>query len=130
MLWTMQYRILSDSVVVIHFLFILFVVFGGFLVFRWPKIAWLHIPAFLWGGLIGIAGWICPLTYLENDLRILSAESGYPGGFVERYIIPLIYPDMLLPGGFPRYGFIAIGIAVLIINAGIYWRIRKKLTDL
>jgi len=122
----MEPSLIADSVVVVHLAFIIFVIFGGFLSFRWPKVAWFHVPAFLWGGLIEIGGWVCPLTYLENDLRIKSVAGEYQRTFVEQYIIPLIYPDLLFPGGFPRSGFIAIGIAVLFLNAVIYWRLRKK----
>ncbi len=123
----MLYRALADTTVAVHFLFVLFVVLGGLLVLRWPRVAWLHVPAFAWGAAIEFGGWICPLTYLENDFRMRGAAEGYGTSFIEHYLLPLIYPDLLFPGGFPRAGFIAIGLFVLAVNAVIYWRVWKKL---
>ncbi len=123
----MLYRALADAAVGIHFLFVVFVLLGGLLVLRWPKLAWLHVPVFAWGAAIEFGGWICPLTYLENDFRMRGAAEGYDTSFIEHYIVPLIYPDLLFPGGFPRAGFIAIGLFVLAVNAVIYWRVWKKL---
>ncbi len=123
----MLYRALADAVVTVHFGFILFVVLGGLLVLRWPRLAWLHVPAFVWGAAIEFGGWICPLTYLENDFRARGAAEGYDTSFVEHYIVPLIYPDLLFPGGFPRAGFVAIGVFVVAVNAAIYWRLWRKL---
>ena len=122
----MLYRALADATVGVHFGFILFVVLGGLLVLRWPRVAWLHVPAFAWGAAIEFGGWICPLTYLENDFRARGAAEGYGASFVEHYLLPLIYPDLLFPGGFPRGGFIAIGVFVLAVNAVIYWRVWKN----
>jgi hypothetical protein len=117
----MLYRALADVAVVVHVLFVLFVLFGGLLVFRRPRVAWVHVPAFVWGVMIEFGGWICPLTYLENSLRVLGAAEGYDTSFVERYILPLIYPDLLCPGGFPRAGFVWIGVFVLVLNVTVYW---------
>lgn len=122
----MLYRTLADATVAVHLMFIVFVVAGGFLVLRWPRIAWLHVPTFLWGGGIELAGRVCPLTYLENDFRMKAAAGGYATSFVEHYVLPVIYPELLFPGGFPRAGFIALGIAVLALNAAIYWRVWRK----
>ena len=122
----MLFRILADVVVGINLLFVIFVATGGVLAFRWPRIAWVHVPAFLWGGLIAIFGWVCPLTYIENDLRKKGAEAGYSGGFIEAYILPLLYPELFFTGGFPRSGFISIGVFVLALNVVIYWRVLKK----
>lgn len=121
----MLYRVLADALVILHLLFIVFVVGGGALVWRWRKLAWAHVPAFLWGAGIEVLGWVCPLTYLENYLRAEGARGGYGTSFVERYLLPLIYPELLFPGGFPRTGFIAIGIFVLVLNAAIYWRLWR-----
>ncbi|MCZ6849964.1 MAG: DUF2784 domain-containing protein [Alphaproteobacteria bacterium] len=121
----MLYRILADATVVLHLSFIVFVLAGGMLVWRWRKLAWAHLPAFLWGAAIELFGWVCPLTYLENHFRAMSSRAGYATGFVEHYLMPLIYPDLLFPGGFPRVGFVAIGVFVLIFNAVIYWRVWK-----
>lgn len=122
----MLFRVLADVVVGFHFLFIVFVAMGGLFAFRWPRMAWVHVPAFLWGAGIALVGWICPLTTLENDLRNKGAEAGYEDGFIEAYILPLIYPELLFAGGFPRGGFIAIGLFVLTLNTAIYWRVLKK----
>lgn len=124
----MAYRILADGAVVAHLLFILFVIGGGFLVFRWPRLAWVHMPAFLWGALIEMAGFVCPLTYLENDLREKATVGGYDSSFVERYILPVVYPERLFAGGFPESGFFWIGVFVLALNGAIYgrlWQGRK-----
>tara|TARA_R110002096_G_scaffold416576_2_gene619548 strand:- start:404796 stop:405179 length:384 start_codon:yes stop_codon:yes gene_type:complete len=121
----MTFHLLADMLVMLHLLFIIFVTLGGLLVFRWPFIAWFHVPAFLWGGGIAILGWICPLTYLENDLRERAGASGYTGGFIEYYLLPIIYPERLF-GDFPRGGFIAIGIFVFVLNAFIYWKLYRR----
>lgn len=115
---------MADIVIGFHFLFIVYVLLGGFLVFRWPKTAWAHVPCFLWGAIIEIGGWICPLTYLENHLRQQETEAA--ASFVETHIMPLIYPELLFPGAFPRSGFIWIGLFVLALNAVIYWRVWRK----
>ena len=122
----MPYGILADATVAAHFLFIFFVLLGGFLVLRWPALAWLHLPVLLWGVGIELIGWICPLTYLENHFRALARAEGYGASFVEHYLVPLIYPALLFPGGFPRSGFIAIGVFVAVINAVIYWFVWKR----
>lgn len=122
----MPYRLLADATVAIHLLFIVFVITGGLLALRWPRIAWLHIPAFLWGGGIEIAGRICPLTYLENHFRAEAATQGYTTSFAAHYILPVIYPELLFPGGFPRVGFIALGVTVLAFNTAIYWHLWRR----
>ena len=91
----MLYSILADAVVLLHALFILFAVFGGLLLLRWRWFVWLHLPALLWGAGIEISGGICPLTPLENELRQLAGAEGYTGGFIEHYLIPIIYPAAL-----------------------------------
>ena len=112
---------LADLVLVVHFLFIAFVVAGGFAAVRWPRLAWAHIPCFAWGALIEFAGWICPLTPLENDLRIASGQAGYSGGFIEHYLLPVIYP-----GALTREMQIWLGLSVLALNAVAYaWLLRR-----
>ncbi len=120
----------ADLIVLIHFAFILFVMFGGFLVMKWRAFIWLHLPAAVWGVLIEFFGWICPLTTWENQLRRHN-ESEYSTGFIEHYIIPLIYPE-----GLNRDIQIVLGIALILLNLFIYaWCFRKwasqsrKLTD-
>lgn len=119
------YRALADVVVVIHFCFVIFVVLGGVLVLRRPWLAWLHVPAAVWGALIEFAGWICPLTPLENHLRALGREPGYSGGFVEHYITAVLYPS-----GLTRGMQVAIGVFVLAVNVTVYTilivRMRRK----
>jgi hypothetical protein len=115
----------ADGVVVLHFAFILFVVAGGLLVLRWPRLAWLHLPVVAWGAGIEFVGWICPLTPLENRLRRAAGEAGYAQGFIEHYLLPLIYP-----AGLTREIQIALGLFVLGVNALVYgylwWRWRSK----
>ena len=114
----MLYRLAADVVLILHLAFVLFVVLGGLLVLRWRRLAWLHLPAAVWGATIELAGWICPLTPLENRLRRMGGESGYPGGFVEHYIWPVLYP-----AGLTRGWQIALGLFAISVNALIYGRI-------
>lgn len=119
----MIHRLLADAVLVLHLGFILFVVLGGFLVLRRPRLAWLHVPVFLWGAAIEFGGWICPLTPLEKWLRERGGEVAYAGGFVEHYLTALIYPV-----GLTRNIQLLIGAGVLAINAAIYlkfWQRRR-----
>ena len=95
---TTLYGLLADAVVLLHFGFLLFVVFGGLLVLRWRRIAWLHLPAAAWGAFIELYQHTCPLTPLENWLRARAGLSTYGGGFIDHYILPLIYPPGLTPG--------------------------------
>ena len=104
----------AEFLVLLHFLFILFVIFGGFLVWKWQKLIWLHLPAALWGALIEFGGWICPLTRLENRLRS-NAQGGYTTGFIEHYLLPIIYP-----GALTREIQIGLGIIVVVLNVFIY----------
>jgi hypothetical protein len=94
----MNYRTLADLTVLLHFGFVLFVVVGGLLVLRWPRLRWMHLPAAVWGVLIEFFGWICPLTPLENHLRDLRGQSGYAGGFIDHYIVSVLYPEADSPG--------------------------------
>ena len=88
----MLWKCAADAVLTLHALFVAFVVGGGILTWRWPRIAWVHAPALLWGTWIEISGWICPLTPLENHLHLLAGEAGYSGGFLEHYLVPVLYP--------------------------------------
>jgi len=117
----MSYRLMADIVVVTHFAFTIFVLLGGILAIWWRKVIWLHIPAAVWGALIEFAGWICPLTPLENRLRVKGGEAGYPGGFVEEYVLPVIYP-----AGLTREIQIILGILVITVNLVIYWKVFHK----
>jgi uncharacterized protein DUF2784 len=112
---------LADLVVVLHFAFVLFVVFGGLLALRWPKMVYVHLPAALWGAFIELAGGICPLTPLENALRAQSGRPGYAGGFVEHYVLPLLYP-----AGLTRNTQLILGALVIGINLFIYGVIARE----
>lgn len=119
----MIYHLLANTVLVIHGLFIVFVVLGGLLVFWKRWIAWIHLPVALYGVLVEWIGWICPLTPLENHFRHLAGAEGYSGGFIQHYLLPLIYPVNYTPTL-----QLILGAAVLLINLCIYsllvWRIR------
>jgi hypothetical protein len=91
----MSFRLLADAIVVFHLAFVLFVVVGGLLVVRRPGLAWVHLPAVVWGAWIEFAGWICPLTPLENWLREQGGEPGYTATFVDQYVMPVLYPASL-----------------------------------
>ena len=119
--WCMAFRMAADAVLVLHLLFVVFVVLGGLAVLRWPRLAWLHVPAAIWGVLIEFGGWICPLTPLENSLRERGGEVGYTGGFIDHYVTSFIYPD-----GLTRPMQFAIGALVLVINVYVYWRLWRK----
>ena len=111
----MIYRLLADLVFLVHLLFVVFVILGAIAVWWRPKLAWLHLPAVAWGALIEFAGWICPLTPWEQRLRVLAGEHGYSGGFVEHYLLPILYPS-----GLTREIQIALGLLVLIVNGTAY----------
>jgi hypothetical protein len=121
----MAYRLLADAVLVLHGAFILFAVLGGLWVLRRPKWIWLHLPAFLWAGFIELSGGICPLTPLENRLRVLGGAGAYRGDFIDRYLMSWIYPDELT-----RVTQIVLGLLVIAFNAllyGLIWtRIRRR----
>ncbi len=110
-----MYQLLADSVLVLHFLFIVFVLGGGLLVLRWPRLAWLHLPAVVWGVVVEMMGWVCPLTPLENQFRAMAGTNAYTGDFIQRYCLPLLYPAGLTP----HIQMILAGV-VLILNAVIY----------
>jgi hypothetical protein len=113
--------LLADVVVILHGVFVLVAVLGGLLIFRWRWCAWFQIPAFLWAGFIEASGGICPMTPLENWLRTLGGAAAYRGDFVDRYLIPLLYPNDLT-----REIQIVLGIFVVLFNMGIYGVYWKK----
>ena len=117
----MIYRVLADLVLVIHLAFVLFVVLGGLLVLRWPRLALVHIPAAIWGVLIEFSGWICPLTPLENSLRMKGGEAGYSGGFIEHYVLPTLYPS-----GLTRPTQLVLGSIVLVLNLAAYTMVMSR----
>ena len=113
----MSYGALADLVVALHFGFVLFVGSGGLLVLRWRRVAWLHVPAVVWGVWIEFSGRICPLTPLENQYRQLGGRAGYSGGFIEHYILPVLYPH-----GLTRTAQVILGLAVAAFNIWLYLR--------
>ena len=124
----MLYNSLADLVLVLHGFFVLFVLLGGFLVLWKSSVAWYHIPAVFWAANIEFFGWICPLTPLENMLRERGGVSGYDTGFVEHYIVPILYPVSLT-----RQMQVGFGLIILSVNIGIYFtawnRMRKAGRD-
>ena len=117
----MLYHWLANLIVLIHLGFVLFVVLGALLVIRWPRLVWIHAPAAIWGALIEFAGWICPLTPLENHFRRLAGEGGYQGGFIDHYVTALIYPS-----GLSRNFQILLGVMVVLVNVACYWIIVRR----
>ena len=116
-----MYGLLADLVMVLHFGFILLVVFGGPLVLRWQRFALLHLPAVLWALFLELKpGTLCPLTPLEQSLRLQAGESAYRGGFIEHYLGSIIYPDMSVQDQY------YLGIALFVLTVVIYWRVYKK----
>ena len=121
----MFWRMAADALVVIHLGFILFVMLGGLLLLRWPSLIWLHVPAVAWGVIVECLHLGCPLTPWENQLRRVAGQAGYDGGFIEHYLIPLIYPAGLTP-----QIQIGLGAIVVLVNLAVYtwliWRWRNK----
>ena len=117
----MNFQYLADMVVFLHAAFVLFVLLGGVAVLRWRRLAWLHLPAALWGAMIELGGWICPLTYLENHLRRMGGEAGYGVTFIERYLEPLLYPL-----GLTRHTQLVFGLSALFLNLAIYARLWNQ----
>lgn len=117
----MLWRLAADAVVWLHLTFILFVLLGALSVLRWPRLAWLHVPAVSWAVAVELLHLYCPLTPLENHLREAAGQAGYTGGFVEHYLIPLIYPAGLTP-----QVQLWLGAVVLLVNVPVYlwlvWR--------
>ena len=117
----MFHQRLADVVLLTHLAFVAFVVLGGFAVLKWPRLAWVHLPAVVWGVLIEFAGWICPLTPLENALRQAGGGPAYGGGFIEHYVAGALYPE-----GLTRGLQIALGAVALLVNVLVYWRLARR----
>lgn len=116
----MTYRILAEIVLVLHFCFVIFVVFGGLLVLRRRWIAWLHLPAVAWGIVIEFFWWACPLTSLENYLREAGGEAGYTNGFIDYYITAILYTPLS-----PNIR-IALGLLLIIFNLIVYSYLLRR----
>lgn len=120
----MIYLVTAGAVALLHLAFVLFVVAGGLLAFRRLRVAWVHVPAVVWGVSLEFVGWQCPLTPLENWLRMKGGGGGYAGGFIDHYILPLLY----IPGS-SRAVQLALGIFALVLNLAIYaFLIRRRLS--
>lgn len=117
----MIYRILADILVLLHLAFVCFVVLGGLLVLRRRRWAWVHLPVAVWGAMVEFMGWVCPLTPLEVRFRVLGGEVGYSGGFVENFLIPLLYPGTLT-----REHQVVLGLVVVAVNAVFYGLAARK----
>ena len=124
----MGYLFLADLVVICHTAFILFALLGGLLLWWQRWWGWIHVPAFVWSGIIELTGGICPLTHLEYRLRILGRGDTYRGDFINHYVIPLLYPESLT-----REIQIVLGACVILLNVGLYanfwhtqWWQKKK----
>ena len=115
-----MFRILADVTVVLHLAFVLFVAFGGLLVVRRRRLAWVHLPAAAWGAWVEFAGWVCPLTPLENWLRGQSGGPVYTSSFLERYLVPILYPSSL-----SREFQAVLGGLVVLVNAAMYWAVLR-----
>lgn len=121
----MGYRAVADLIVVVHLAFVLFVVVGGVFVRRWHWTAFIHVPCAAYGAAIEMWGWTCPLTPLENRLRALAGERGYTGGFVEHYLVHILYPEPL-----SKLAQAFLGVFVVVANAAIYaWAFRRWRTS-
>lgn len=114
----------ANFLMIVHLMFILFVIMGGLLLFWRPRTAFIHLPSLAWGVIIELNNWICPLTPLEQGLRRAAGEEGYSGGFIDHYIIPLIYPEGLTPEIQQMLGF-----SVLLLNVIIYgaWLLKRNI---
>ena len=110
-----MYSALADIVVLLHFIYVIFAVAGGILCIWRPKIVWLHVPAAMWAALISFGGWICPLTYLENRLRVKGPDTVYGQEFIVKYLEPVLYP-----GGLTQIHQIGLGIIVIVLNLAVY----------
>jgi len=124
----MWYKVGADIVLIVHFAFVLFVIFGGLLVLRWPSLVWAHVPIAIYGATIEFIGFVCPLTPLENALRRGGGEAGYSGGFIEHYITATIYPS-----GLTREIQVVLGVGVVVLNGVVYTiaiaRARARVRD-
>ena len=121
----MIYRILAELLVVVHFAFIVFVIFGGFAALKWQWMALVHIPVAAWGAIVELKSWVCPLTPWENKLRILAGQEGYDEGFIEHYLMPIIYPPGLTRDIQTTMGLLVVAINLVIYGVVLYRMLRN-----
>lgn len=113
----------ADALLAAHFAFVVFVLGGGMLALRWPRIAWLHLPCAAWGALVEFADLPCPLTAWEHALRGVDSDLG----FVARLLAPILYPDLAWPGVLSPPVRVALGSIVLALNAAVYaWVFKTR----
>ena len=117
----MVYQSLADLVLLLHVVFIVFVLLGGLLAFRWHWVPMAHLPAAAWGVAVELFGWVCPLTPLESALRRAGGGTGYSAGFIEQYIVPLVYPTELT-----RNLQLVLGVIVVVVNVVVYVLILRR----
>ena len=115
-------HILATTVLLLHFAFVVFAIFGGIAILYRRWVAWLHLPAVLWSSVVNLAGFVCPLTPLENRFLAAAGQAGYPGGFIEHYIGALVYP-----AGMTRAVALTAGISILVWNAAVYTLVIVRL---
>ena len=118
----MLYQALADLVALTHLAFILFALLGGLLALRWHWVPWAHLPAVCWGVAVEFFGWFCPLTPIENSLRRASGTAGYSGGFIERQLMPIIYPAELT-----REFQLFLGFILVVVNLAVYLAVLRRL---
>ena len=118
----MIHLLAANAVLILHLLFICLVLLGGLAVARWPRFAFIHLPAAVWGFLVEAMGWYCPLTDLENALLRMAGESGYAGSFLEQYLLAAIYPE-----GLTREDQWLLAGLVALVNVGLYgWMLARR----
>ena len=115
------FRLMADATFLLHLAFVVFVLLGGLLVVRWPRAAWAHLPAVAWGAWVEFAGSVCPLTPLENWLREQGGAAAYRSGFIEHYLLPVLYPASLT-----RTLQWGLGSVALLVNAVIYIAVLRR----
>jgi len=116
-----MYEFLATFTLIIHFLFIVYVILGGLLFFIKHWTIYFHIPAFLYGVYVEFTQSICPLTYLENFFLSKAKVAMYSTSFIQNYLIPIIYPVNLT-----KELQIILGISLIVINVIIYGIIFAK----
>lgn len=118
----MYFRLAADGVLLLHLAFILFALVGGALAARWRWMPWVHLPAMAWAIFVEFTGRICPLTYLENELRLRAGQSGYTTSFIEHYLLDVIYP-----AGLTRELQFGLAATVVVVNIAIYvWLVLRR----
>jgi hypothetical protein len=118
---TLPFGAMADVLLVIHAAFVLFVMAGGLLVLRWPRLAWAHLPAAVWGAIVEFAGYVCPLTPVEKAWRRAAGGQAYAGGFLEHYVTAALYP-----AGLTREVQVVLGAAVVVVNCWVYWKVWRR----